>query len=65
LTIEENLDLLLAQIVRITGIFNSLYIIFYFSKYISFNNQEKSMIRKAINSKYGYKKKIIELFREI
>lgn len=65
LTIEKNLDLLLAQIARITGIFNSLYIIFYFSKYISFNNQEKSMIRKAIDSEYGYKKKIVELFREI
>lgn len=63
---KTDVNFLCKQIKKLTSIGNSLFIIFYFQEYISFDeNTEKSLIRKSIENEFNYKKRIVEMLKEI
>ncbi|MBS6062929.1 hypothetical protein [Criibacterium bergeronii] len=54
------------HIKNISSVVNSLFIIFHFKDYVRFADYpEKCMIRSSIESELNYKKKIIDIFKEI
>lgn len=63
---KKNINFISKQINELSSILNSLFIVFYFSKYILFDEyDEKTLIRKSISPTYNYKNCIVDIFKEI
>lgn len=64
--IKKDVNFLTKQVEVLSSIVNTLLIIFYFEEYIKFDETtEKSLIRSAISNNMEYKKKIVEVLKEI
>lgn len=64
--VKKDVNFLTRQMEMLSSIVNTLLIIFYFQEYIGFDeNTEKSLIRNAISNNFEYKKKIVDVLKEI
>ena len=64
--VKKDVKFLTEQVELLSSMVNTLLILFYFHKYVDFDEHtEKALIRNAISSNLDYKKKIVCLLKEI
>lgn len=64
--VKKDVNFLTRQVKMLSSIVNTLLIIFYFQEYVGFDeNTEKSLIRNAISNDFEYKKKVVDVLKEI
>ena len=64
--VKKDVNFLTRQMKKLSSIVNTLLIIFYFQEYVHFDeNTEKSLIRNAISNDFEYKKKVVDVLKEI
>lgn len=63
---KKDINFLTKQVSMLSSTVNVLLIIFYFKEYVYFDEHtEKSLIRNAISNELEYKRKIVEILKEI
>ena len=64
--VKKDINFLTKQVSMLSSTVNVLLIIFYFKEYVYFDEHtEKSLIRNAISNELEYKRKIVEILKEI
>lgn len=63
---NKDMEFINNNLINISSVINTLFIIFHFKEYVQFKEYpEKSVIRSSISQSLNYKRKIIEIFKEI
>jgi hypothetical protein len=62
---KEFMTSMAGHIHRFSSVVNSLFIVFFFNKYKSFDQHEKQLIRWSITNDFGYKEQIRHVFKDL